>query len=460
MTQKIVIIGGGAAGPKAAAKLKRISPNFTIDLYTRENVISYSACGLPYYIEGIINDYNKLIVRRPDQFEKGGINIHLEQECIEIIPDRKEVVIKDVNTGHRYNVCYDVLIIATGARPYVPNIENVDLKNVFTLRTIDDAINIREAMLKNKTATLIGGGYIAIELLEAFVHNGLDVTVIDVNEHIMGVFDNEISELIQKQVLNKDGDKVTIINRDTAIKFEGEDGFVKKVITSKGKEIDTDFVVIAAGVVPNSELVDNINLTKGIKNTIWVNSHFLTCNESIYAVGDCVEQRHGVTHKPCWVPLGSTANKQGRCAALNISGENCDFEGILGSAVSRYFGFTMSMTGITEREAKALGYQVVTSLVTKKDRAGYMPAVENITIKLIADKNSREILGAQAIGCGEANQRIGTVSSAILMNTKIDDFLNLDLPYAPPYSPAIDPLLNAAQIIYDKLEKNGETQEE
>lgn len=455
MSKKIVIIGGGAAGPKAAAKLNRLNPDFTIDLYTQENVVSYSACGLPYYIEGVIDDYKKLIVRRPEQFEKSGINIHLNQECIEIIPDNKEVIIKDVNVDHRYSVCYDILIIATGARPYIPKIENVDLKNVFVLRTIEDGIKIREAMLNSKTATIVGGGYIAIEILEAFVQNGLNVNIVDVNKHIMNVFDDEISELIQKQVIDMHCDKVTIINSDTAIKFEGDDnGYVKKVITSKGKEIDSDFVVIAAGVIPNSELIDNINLTKGIKNTIWVNSHFLTSNPSIYAVGDCVEQRHGVTHKPCWVPLGSTANKQGRCAALNIADESCDFEGVLGSAVTRYFGFTMSITGITEREAKALGYQVVTSLVTKKDRAGYMPEVGNITIKLIADKNSREILGAQAIGCGDANQRIGTVSSAILMNTKIDDFLNLDLPYAPPYSPAIDPLLNAAQIVYDKLEKH------
>lgn len=454
MSKKIVIIGGGAAGPKTAAKLKRTNPDYQIDLYTQENVVSYSACGLPYFIEGIIDDYKKLIVRRPDQFAKSGININLNQECIDIFPDRKEVVIKDVNTGHTYNVCYEILIIATGARPYIPNIENVDLKNVYSLRTIDDGIKIREAMLNSKTATIIGGGYIAIEILEAFIQNGLNVNIIDVNKHIMGVFDDEISELIQKQVLNMYGDRITLINSDTAIKLEGEDGYVKKVITSKGKEIDTDFVVIAAGVVPNTELADKIHLTKGIKNTIWVNSHFLTSNPSIYAVGDCVEQRHGVTSKPCWVPLGSTANKQGRCAALNISGENCNFEGVLGSAVSRFFGFTMSITGITEREAKALGYQVETATVTKKDRAGYMPEVENITIKLIADKNSREILGAQAIGCGDANQRVSTVSSAILMNTKIDDFLNLDLPYAPPYSPAIDPLLNAAQIVYDKLEKN------
>ena len=453
MTRRIVIIGGGAAGPKTAAKLRRENSDYEIDLYTKEGVVSYSACGLPYFIEGLIDDYRKLVVRTPEQFAQNGINVHLYQECIEILPDKQEVIMREVNSGRTYSVCYDVLVIATGARPFMPEIENIDQENVYSLRTIEDAIKIKEAMKNSKTATIIGGGYIAIELLEAFIHNGLKVNIIDVNKHIMNVFDDDVAELIEKHILCKCNDKVNLVTSDVAAKFKVENGRVKKVVTAKERELDTDFVVIAAGVVPCSELVDGLGIKKGIKNTIKVNSHFVTNRAGIFAVGDCAEKRHGVTHKPCWIPLGSTANKEGRCAALNISGSNCDFEGVLGSAVTRFFSFTMSMTGITEKEAKSLGYQTECATVTKKDKAGYMPEVENITIKLVVDKNTREILGAQAIGCGEANQRINTVSSAILMHTKIDDFLSLDLPYAPPYSPAIDPLLNASQILYDRLEE-------
>lgn len=453
MTNKVVIIGGGAAGPKTAAKLRRENPDIIIDMYTDMDIISYSACGLPYFVEGLIADAKQLIVRTPEQFEKQGIHVHLKQKCIEIIPDKKELIFKEVDTGYTYTVSYDILVIATGARPYIPPIENVNLKNVFTLRTIDDAINIKEAMKTAKSAAVIGGGYIGIEMLEAFLHNNLPVTMIEADKYIMGIFDEEISELIQKFLLEKEGGRLKIYTSDRVIKLIDEDGYVKKVKTLNGKEIEADLVIIATGVVPNSELIDNLNIKKGVHNSIWVNDHMKTSYSAIYAAGDCTEKTNIITHKPVWVPLGATANKEGRCAAINISGDNCRFCGILGSSVSRFFKFTMAKTGITEREAKSLGYNVVTATVTKKDKAGYMPEVNNITLKVIVDANSRSILGAQAIGCGEVNLRISTVSSAIYDGSKIENFLDVDLPYAPPYSPSIDPLINALQIIYDKLKK-------
>lgn len=452
MKNSVVIIGGGAAGPKAAAKLRRLDPSIKIDLYTEEDVISYSACGMPYYIQGLINNPEQLIIRKPEQFEAERIHIHLKHKCTRILRECNKVEILDIEKDNFIFKNYDILIMATGARPYFPPIENLHLENIFTLRHISDAINIREKMLKSKTATIIGGGYIGIELLEAFVKNGLNVNVIDINPYIMNVYDEEIAKLIQEYVLNKDGNKVRIYNNDKVERFIGdENSCVKKLITCSSQEIETDFVVICAGVVPNSELVDEINLKKGVNNSIWVNSHLLTSDPNIYAVGDCAQKKHTVTHRYCWLPLGSTANKEGRCAALNISGENCNFGGVLGSSVSRYFGFTMSMTGATEREARNDGVDVVTAIVSKNDKSGYMPDAKKITLKLIVAKNSRHIIGAQAIGCGEANARIGVVSSAILDLVTIDDFVHLDLPYSPAFSTAIDPLLDAAHIIIEKI---------
>lgn len=452
MNKSIVIIGGGAAGPKAAAKLRRLDASHDIDLFTEEDIMSYSACGMPYYIGGMIDSADKLIMRTAEQFQSQGINVHLRHKCIKVISKSNKVKILNLDTNKSFTKNYDVLILATGARPYLPPIENIGLKNVFTLRHISDAVKIREIMLKSKTATIIGGGYIGIELLEAFVKNGLKVNVVDINPYIMNVFDDDIAELIQKQVLEKDGEKVTIYNSQKAETFIGdENGFVKKVLTSSQNEIDADFVVICSGVIPNTELGDEIGLKKGVANSFWVNSHLQTSISNIYAVGDCVQKRHSVSHRYCWLPLGSTANKEGRCAAINISGDNCNFDGVLGSSVSKYFGFTMAMTGVTEREARCDDIDVVTATVNKKDKAGYMPDAKNITLKLIVSKNSRHVVGAQAIGCGEANSRIGIVSSTILDSVAVDNFVNLDIPYSPPYSTSIDPLLNAAQIIIQKL---------
>ena len=308
-------------------------------------------------------------------------------------------------------------------------------------------------MKRSKSVTIIGFGFIGIELLEAFVKNGLKVNVIDKNMHVMGMFDDDISQDIQNYILKRDRENVRFYNYQSATRFEGHNGVAKKVITTNGEEIESDFFVISAGIVPNSEIAIDAGLKVGVDKSIWVNSHLKTSYPGIYAVGDCCQKLHIVTRRYCWLPLGSTANKEGRCAAINIANDNCDFEGVLGAAVSRYFDFTVAMTGITEREARDLGYDVITTKVTKEDRAGYMPNAAAITLKLIVDANSREIIGVQGIGTGDAEKRVATASLAIMNAIKVDEFMSLDLPYAPPFSTAIDPLLNAVQIVKDKLNR-------
>ncbi len=451
MGKKVIIIGGGAAGPKTAAKLRREDPDAIIEIYTDEVNISYSACGLPYFIADIIPDIEELLVRTPKDFEKHGIKVFLQKKAIKIFPDKKTVLFKNLKTDDEFEVFYDILVIATGARPYIPKIENMNLKNVFTLRKLEDGLAIKETMNKSETVTIIGFGLIGLELAEAFIKNGLSLNIIDKNPHIMGMFDDDISKEIQKHILNRDGEKVKIYNNQQAAKFEDKNGKVSAIITTNGKRIETDFVVICAGTVPNSEIAADAGLKIGINKSIWVDSHLKTSIPGIYAVGDCCEKFHIVTKRHCWLPLGSTANKEGRCAAINIANDNCDFKGVVGAIVSRYFDYTVSMAGITEREAREIGYDVLTTTVTNEDRAGYMPEAAMITLKLIVDENSREILGVQGIGTGDAEKRVSTASFAIMSAVKIDEFMGIDLPYAPPFSTAIDPLLKAVQIIRDKL---------
>lgn len=450
--KKIVIIGGVAAGPKIMAKLLRTDFDCEIHLYTEEDMISYSGCGLPYFVEGLIPDVQRLIVRKPEHFENQGAKIHLNKRCIKILPDEHKLVVKDVVSQEIEEVSYDKLAITTGAKPIVPPIENIHLKNIYTLRRVQDGINIRNKMLESKRAVIVGGGYIGIEMLEAFYQNGLDVVMIEQNEHILPIFDNEISDMIQEEIVRKSEGHVQIITSDAVVSFEGNE-CVERVITSKGQVIDTDLVLIAVGVRPNTEIAKDAGIELGVSNAIRVNNRMQTNKTDIYAAGDCSENFHLVSKNYSWIPLGSTANKEGRCAAINIAGGYDTFPGILGSAVTRYVGFTMSLTGLTEVEAKKFGFEIESAIVTKKDRAGYMPEAHDITIKLVVDKRSKKILGAQAIGCGDADKRVNTVASAIMSDQTIDDFLHLDMTYAPPYSTAIDPLLSAAMIINSKIMK-------
>lgn len=454
MKQKIVIIGGVAAGPKITAKLLRTKDfDCQIDLYTEENLISYSSCGLPYYIEGLIPDSNRLIVRRPEQFEEQGANIHLNKRCTKILPEEHKIIIQDTITGETQEVEYDKLAITTGARPIIPSIKGINLKNIFSIRTLQDGINIRQKMLESKKAVILGGGYIGIELLEAFHANNIFTTMIEREDHILSLLDPEISDLVKEEILAIAKDNVDIITSDAITAFEGTDK-VEKVITKSGKVIETDMVIIAAGIRPNTEIAAEAGIELGVSNAIRVDNRMQTCTKDIYAAGDCTENFHLVSKNYAWIPLGSTANKEGRCAAINMAGQYDAFPGVLGSAVTRFGNLTISLTGLTETEARKFGFNVICATMTKKDKAGYMPNAANITIKLVVDKRFKKILGAQAFGGGDADKRVNTVASAIQAEQTLDEFLHLDMTYAPPFSTAVDPLISAALIINNKIYKN------
>ena len=453
---KIVILGGVAAGAKAAAKARRMLPEAQIDLYTDDTHISYSACGLPYYVEGNFEDYKLLLVRSPEDFEKTGVHIHLQNRAAKILPNSKQVLIEDLVSKDAFLIGYDKLIIAIGARPFVPPIKNVNLKNVFTLRKIEDGIAIRDMAEKSQKAVIIGGGYIGIEMLEALVKQNVYVTLIEYAPTIMQTFDDDMSELILEQLKYTCGNRFEILTSEMATEFSGDNDGVKSVRTGSGREIPVDFVVLCAGVVPNTEIAREAEIAIGETGAIKVNEKMETNIPDIYACGDCVEENLLITNTKIWLPLGTNANKEGRVAAINACGGDEKFYGVLGSAVTRCLSLTMSMTGLTVKKAGQLGIETISATVTKNDKVGYMPDVNNITIKLIADKSTGKLLGCQGIGAGDADKRVNTVTSSLLAGLTVDEFYRNDLTYAPPFSPTIDPLLNAAQILLEKLNKNEE----
>ena len=402
---KILVIGGVAAGAKAAAKAKRLLPDGEVHIYTQDTCVSYSSCGLPYYIAGDFEDWHKLIVRTIEEFEKSGVHIHTQNRVTKILPADKKVLVKNLETNKCFFVEYDRLIIATGSFPYKPEIKNNNLKNIFTLRTLQDGINIRETMEKSNHITIVGGGYIAVELIEAFVKNGKNVTVIERSAFILSVFDEEISSLIQSFILENSDNKVKILNEDSVSEFVGDDK-VTGVVTQKGFGFETDMVIISTGVRPVVDIAVDAGIEIGITGAIKVNSRMQTNIPDIYACGDCVEKINMISHTPVWLPLGSTANKEGRVAAIYACGGVEDFEGILNSAVLRYHVLNISMTGLTEKVAQKLGFDTVSVVITKRDKAGYMPEVQNVTLKLVTDRRTHRVLGAQAIGCGDADELI------------------------------------------------------
>lgn len=447
---KIIIIGGVAAGAKTAAKTKRSLPDAEIHIYTKDNFVSYSACGMPYYIAGDFQNWEQLIVRSKEEFEKSGINIHTRKQVTKILPDDKKIMIKNIDTGDLQFAEYDKLVIATGAEPIIPDIIKDKSTNIFTLRTLDDGIALKQGMLKSNHITIIGGGYIAIELVEAFVKNNKKVTLIERSQFVLSMLDEDISASVQDYILEHSDGLVNIINNDTLADIT-ETKNKLNVITDKGHKFETDMIVIASGVKPAVDIAADAGIKLGETGAIKVNSRMETSKKDIYACGDCVEKINMISHTPVWIPLGSTANKEGRVCAINVSGGVEDFEGIMGSAVLRYRDLNISRTGLTEKDALRLGYDAVAVLITKRDKAGYMPEVKNITLKLVADRRSHKLLGAQAIGCGDADKRVNTVSIGLLRGITVEELIDADLTYAPPFSTSIDILISAAQILKAKI---------
>lgn len=456
---KVIIIGGVAAGPKTASKIIRMKPDADITIIEKGVFLSYAGCGLPYYISGEVKEQRNLMetpagVVRDAVFFRDVKNVKVRNrtEALEIDRPNKRVLVRALATGEESWLPYDKLVLATGASPVIPPIPGVDKTNVFTLHGVHDAEGIKAALAKGRAedVVIIGGGLIGVETTEALVTHGCRVTVVEMLPQILNMLDWEIARLVEQHMESK-GVKVMTSTKAVALESRGGTGdTVTHVQTNKG-ELPADMVILAIGVRPNTVLAQRAGLTIGEKTrAIHVDDHMRTSDPDIYAAGDCVECMDRLTGRPCFVPLGSTANKQGRVVAANICGGNDVFPGILGSAVCKVFDFCVARTGLTETAARSMGYDVITAMAPGPDKAHYMPQSKSLLMKLVADRKTGRLLGVQTTGPGEGAKRIDVAATAISAGMTLDDVANLDLSYAPPYAPAMDNLITAANVARNK----------
>lgn len=455
--KKVVVIGGVAAGLKAAAKIRRSMSDAQITVIERGNIVSYGACGLPYYVSGDVDDIRHLMMTpagalRDVNFFKSVKNLDVLTSTLATKINRaaKLVTVRNLETGEEQELEYDNLVIATGASPFRPNIPGVGLKNIQQLWHPDDAKNIRKGLERGtfEKVVIIGAGLVGLEMAEALKLWEADVTVIEMKNQIFPAFlDTEIAASVEKYAKEKG---INLVTNERVIKFNGDEA-VTEVVTDK-QTIAADLVILSAGVKPNVELAVDAGLAIGSTGAILVNEYMQTNDEAIYAGGDCVENTNIVTGKKVFAPMGSTANKHGRVIGENIcNGNTYKFRGVLNTVVVKVMDLNVGKTGITEREAKELGLDYVTAIVGGHDKPHYMPGAHIITIKLIADPKTGKILGAQAFGEGEIAKRIDIIATAITLGGTINDLFDIDLAYAPPFSGPIDNVAVAANAVMNKI---------
>ncbi|CEO33754.1 FAD-dependent oxidoreductase [Paraclostridium sordellii] len=447
---KVLVIGGVAAGTKTAAKLKRENRDLDVTLITKGENISYAGCGLPYYVGGVIENKSDLIVNTPKSFsDLTQVEVKTGVEALSIDRDKKIVNAINLNNNEEVKFNYDKLVIATGADPVKPPIEGIDLEGVYYMRTPNDAIAVREVVETDniKRAVVVGGGFIGLEVAENLHEMGVKTTLVEAMDHIMPGFDDEVCSYVEDELMENG---IMVLTGERLISIEG-DNKVKKVRTDK-RAMKADIIVMAVGIRANTNIASDCGLELETNKTIKVNEYMQTNDEDIYAVGDCVTVKNILSGKPTWSPMGSSANKEGRCVAKTISGEKTPFNGVLGTGIVKLLNLNAARTGLTEKDAKDSGYEVESVIVPIDDKAHYYPDSKMIIIKLIADKNSKRVLGAQIFGEGNVDKQIDIVATAITFNATISDLQNLDLAYAPPFSTAIHPLGHVANVLLNKID--------
>jgi len=445
---KLVVIGGDAGGMSAASQARKRmgTDDLEIVAFERGHFTSYSACGIPYWIGGFVKEREALVARSPEAHRKAGIDVRMRHEAIAIDLERREVVARDLAGGGEVRESFDHLMYATGATPVTPPWARAGVGGVFGVQTLDDGDAIHawlDRAPEPRRAVVIGGGYIGVEMAEAMVRRGLEVTLLEKSAQPMAkTVDPDMGELVQSAI---HGLGIEIRTDTHVTGLDTADGRVRAVVTQDGP-LPADIVVLGLGVRPNTGLAVAAGLpvgpTGGLRTDLRMR---VEGTERVWAAGDCVETRHLITGRPVHVPLGTHANKQGRVAGINIGGGYATFPGVIGTAVTKVCELEVARTGLTEKEASAAGFEFVTATVESTSRAGYYPGAAGMTIKLLAERRTGLLLGAQIVGREEAAKRIDALAIAVWNRMSVEEMTALDLSYAPPFSPVWDPVLIAAR---------------
>ncbi len=455
MGRKVVVIGGVAAGPKTAARLRRLDPEAEITIVEKGHFISYAGCSLPYYIGGAVKEQKELVatpagaLRDPAFFQKIlNVKVLTHTEATRIDRAGRRVEVRDAERARWLD--YDALVLATGVRPVVPKLPGVELPGVFTLHRIEDAEGIRAAVRGEgapRRAVIIGGGLIGVEVAEALAQCGCKVAVVEMLPQVLPMLDWEIARLVQRHMESKG---VRVLTGATAQRIKGRERAEAVVVGDE--RLPADVVVVAVGVRPNSQLAAQAGIEVGAPGGIKVDPAMRTSDPCVWAVGDCTEDRHIVSGQPVFLSNGASANKKGRVAANSIAGRPDRFPGIVGSAVCKVFDFAVARAGLTEKQARDLGLEVETCIAPGPDKVHHYPGAKLVVLKLVAERGTRRLLGAQAVGAGEAAKRVDVAATALVAGMTVDQVAGLDLCYAPPFSPAMDNLITAANVLRNKLD--------
>ncbi|MCI9100250.1 MAG: FAD-dependent oxidoreductase [Lachnospiraceae bacterium] len=446
---KVVIIGGVAGGATAAARIRRLDENAEIIIFERSGYISYANCGLPYYIGGVITDPQDLTLQTPENFfQRFRIDIRVHHEATAIFPDKKSISVRNLETGEEFEESYDKLLLSPGAKPARPRLPGTDMDKLFTLRTVEDTLAVKEYIDKHhpKSAVLAGGGFISLETAENLRELGMEVTIVQRPRQLMNPFDPDMAAFIHAE-MRRNGVKLALGH--TVEGFEEKDGGVD-VLLKDEPPLHADMVVMAIGVTPDTHLAKEASLKLGLKDSILVNSRMETSAPDIYAVGDAVQVTHYVTKEDALIALAGPANKQGRIAADNICKEDSQYLGSQGSSVIKVFEMTAASTGVNETNAKKAGLDVDKVILSPMNHAGYYPGGRLMTMKVVFEKETYRLLGAQIVGYEGVDKRIDVLSTAIHAGMTAAQLKDLDLAYAPPYSSAKDPV-NMAGFMIDNI---------